>query len=592
MIKRYVTLKLQGNRAVVDSPIYVYRHDTNLHLEITLVNNKFDVNDDMLVSYTVNTPKGDAIDSAKGFMSNGKINLVFAGEYFDEETELGANLVQIKLYTKDRHSNMSIPPFVIHVLASTRPIYSADEDDGLISEKDQQLLDANEQALAMGTTVKITELPVTTSLNGVVPMVANDGETYQFDMSSVATMAYVEDALTNGTGASYATKEYVDENVYNAFTTLNNKFPSYVSEEELKAYGYAPITYVDFFIENIDFYLGAYALAQEVESTYATKTELNGKANTNHAHEQYATHDDVADALANITSDDIDLSDMATKEDLVHNHDNTYAKKSHIHSYNDLTNLPTIPSIEGLASEDYVDNAVANVTIDTSSLATKEDLTTKADKDHNHDSDYYTIGEIDNQLSNKADARHYHEGVYYYTTEVDSKLATKADKTDLDAKANADHVHSQYVDLTFVNTKLASKADADHTHDEFVTNETLWTNLAHYSTTDHNHDNTYAKVDHNHDADYYGINEVDNFLATKASTDHNHDGVYASADHHHDSDYYTIGEMDNKLANKADTNHTHDGMVIAGTVMRVMFVDELPAQQEENVIYFVAKASE
>ena len=30
-------------------------------------------------------------------------------------------------------------------------------------------------------------------------------------------------------------------------------------------------------------------------------------------------------------------------------------------SYNDLTNKPTIPSIDGLASEEYVDNALANI---------------------------------------------------------------------------------------------------------------------------------------------------------------------------------------------------------------------------------------
>ena len=52
------------------------------------------------------------------------------------------------------------------------------------------------------------------------------------------------------------------------------------------------------------------------------------------------------------------------------------------------------------------------------------------------------------------------------------------------------------------------------------------------------------------------------------------------------------GDVTTLLSTKADTNHTHDGMVIAGTVMKVMFVDKLPVQQEENVIYFVAKASE
>lgn len=39
------------------------------------------------------------------------------------------------------------------------------------------------------------------------------------------------------------------------------------------------------------------------------------------------------------------------------------ADKEHTHSYNDLTDKPTIPSLDGLATEDYVDNAIANIDI-------------------------------------------------------------------------------------------------------------------------------------------------------------------------------------------------------------------------------------
>ena len=42
-----------------------------------------------------------------------------------------------------------------------------------------------------------------------------------------------------------------------------------------------------------------------------------------------------------------------------------YAKKSELFSkdYNDLTNKPTIPSVEGLASTQYVDNKVASIVV-------------------------------------------------------------------------------------------------------------------------------------------------------------------------------------------------------------------------------------
>ena len=50
----------------------------------------------------------------------------------------------------------------------------------------------------------------------------------------------------------------------------------------------------------------------------------------------------------------IDTEKYATKEEL-----ETKADKEHTHDYNDITNAPEIPSIEGLATEDYVDTAIA-----------------------------------------------------------------------------------------------------------------------------------------------------------------------------------------------------------------------------------------
>ena len=66
------------------------------------------------------------------------------------------------------------------------------------------------------------------------------------------------------------------------------------------------------------------------------------------------------------------------------------ADKSELFSgdYNDLTNTPTIPSVEGLASETFVKNEIAKaqleiegeISVDLSGLATKDELKLKADK--------------------------------------------------------------------------------------------------------------------------------------------------------------------------------------------------------------------
>jgi hypothetical protein len=73
---------------------------------------------------------------------------------------------------------------------------------------------------------------------------------------------------------------------------------------------------------------------------------INSKADSVHGHEEYAlaehTHDEYL-------TEHQSLADYAKKTDL-------FSK-----SYNDLTDTPAIPSIEGLATEKYVDGAIAAI---------------------------------------------------------------------------------------------------------------------------------------------------------------------------------------------------------------------------------------
>ena len=180
----------------------------------------------------------------------------------------------------------------------------------------------------------------------------------------------------------YATEQYVNEAVFNVKVDLT---------------GYATESYVDEAVKNVEVDLTDYAKKTDIPDVssfissipaeyiteselsskgYATKTELNDKANTNHTHSEYAktkhTHD-MADVngLQNALSAKASQSDIekaielhnhndlyAAKE---HNHDEKYSSKGHVHSYNDLTNKPEIPSVEGLATEAYVDKALETI---------------------------------------------------------------------------------------------------------------------------------------------------------------------------------------------------------------------------------------
>ena len=71
-----------------------------------------------------------------------------------------------------------------------------------------------------------------------------------------------------------------------------------------------------------------------------------------------------------------DLSGYYTKTEA----DDNYATKTHNHSYNDLTDKPTIPSTAGLASEAYVDAAIEAIPepekVDLTPYALKTDVPT------------------------------------------------------------------------------------------------------------------------------------------------------------------------------------------------------------------------
>ena len=198
---------------------------------------------------------------------------------------------------------------------------------------------------------------------------------------------------------------------------------------------------------------------------YATKEELETKADKEHTHdynditnpptipsiEGLATEEYVDTAIENaqLSGGKIDTSNFATKEEL-----ETKADKEHTHSYTDLTDKPLIPSIEGLATEDYVKNEIANAQlgggeVDLSGYATKEELSTKVDKLEGYslisDSEITRLSKVNN----------------YDDTNIKSTLDSKANKTDLHS-----HDNKKVLD-EITNEKISNwnnKAERTHTH--------------------------------------------------------------------------------------------------------------------------------
>ena len=506
MIVRNLTIKIQGNRATTDSPLYLHTQDKNIHIAITVVNNKFEIKDNMLLSFTIVKPNGDEVDKADCYIKNKQCHLLLNGAEFDEISEVGQHLIQLKLYDEFRQARLSLPPFAMHVLKSSGEFYADNEVEGLQAEQNAyKLMTENRLALEMNESILISDLPTTTEVAGYVP-VTNGDTTFKLDVAN-----FIADD-------KYALLDHE----HSQYLTEHQDISHLASKEHNHDTVYAPI---------------------------------------NHEHSQYLKEHQ-------------DISHLATKEELVHNHDNQYAPiehvhtqyltehqdishladKEHTHAYNDLTDLPTIPSIEGLASETYVDDAIAKVQleqVDLSPYAKTEDVNTalngKADKEHEHD--YLKEHQDISHLATKDEVKVKTDKTYVDTYFL-SKAMAEVNYSTIDHNhdlrySQLDHTHSGYAkanDLIDIQTSINNKADIEHVHTE-------------YSKTTHTHDysSVYAPKEHVHSyndlTDKPTITSISG-LATEDYVDDKFASINADA-------YATKLYVDNSLSNKANKEHTH-----------------------------------
>lgn len=196
---------------------------------------------------------------------------------------------------------------------------------------------------------------------------------------------------------------------------------------------------------------------------FATATQLDGKANTDHTHTEYAAVNHTHTAYA-------------TK-----NHTHTeYAAADHTHNgYATTASVTAVENaLDGKANASHT-HTQSNIT----GLETA--LAGKADSNHNHDTAYATID-------------HTHDG-YAAVNHTHTEYATTSDvsalENDISGKADVNHTHSGYAptshthsqdDIAGLSTALAGKASTSHTHTGYAA-----TNHTHsgYASTSHTHSN-------------------------------------------------------------------------------------------------------
>lgn len=283
--------------------------------------------------------------------------------------------------------------------------------------------------------------------------------------------------------------------------------------------------------------------------TAAKVTEWNSKAEANHNHEQYATTEEINEAISESVyvhpethSAEIitGLSEVATSGD-----------------YNDLTNKPTFPEqythpvshpatmITGLSevatSGSYKDlSDTPDIPTVPSSLPANGGNADTVDGKHstdfataNHNHAQSDITGLETALSGKANATHSH-------TEYASNADVEALETAINGKANASHTHSNYAsveDVANLQTTVNGKADTTHSHTE-------------YSAANHTHSQYASNAD---------VEALETEVSGKADATHTHTGFVTN-------ETYTNG-----MSGKADTSHTHtlDGITDTSTYVKM-----------------------
>ena len=163
--------------------------------------------------------------------------------------------------------------------------------------------------------------------------------------------------------------------------------------------------------------------------------------------EDCATKDYVDEVVSNIEIPEQDLSNYATKDEIPTvpvNVSELNNDAGYLTEHQDVSHLALkseIPSIEGLATETYVNEAINNIEIPEG--GGNVDL-----------SNYYTKTDMNGLLYGKADISHNHDTIYYRKYLVDAKI---------DALSIGSYAKLE--DLTNWANQFAIK---NHTHDEYL----------------------------------------------------------------------------------------------------------------------------
>lgn len=392
-IDRIITIL--NNEATIEQPIVLYKGDKNVQLLFSLKDNylKYKSMENAYGQLIIKRPTANPIFSEQARLSSSKVTFIVTKEMIDELVECGNYEFQIRLFNQDKSSRATLPPIKDGIIIR-EPILEEDVPNEVgvatvnetqVMAEDTELEVFDEEGNYNKTTWSNGDIITDVKLNKIEEAIYEINEKeVEVDLSTLATKEELNE---------YATKDELNEGLetksdlehiheeyapidYPKFTSASSRTLTVGQYNEKDVLGdyifiagngteYSKKTVYKLSKEGHGYYEKGVTIGQppttnnEVTNKSYVDSGLNKKADKDHTH-NYLTEKDISGK-----ADKTDLHEHTNKtvlDGITQEKVREWNNKSDFSgNYDNLSNKPYIPSIEGLASEEYVDEKVGEL---------------------------------------------------------------------------------------------------------------------------------------------------------------------------------------------------------------------------------------
>ena len=351
-IDRIITIL--NNQATIEQPIVLYKGDKNVQLLFTLKDNylKYKSMENAYGQLIIKRPTANAIFSEVARLSSSKVTFIVTQEMIDELSEVGSYEFQIRLFSQDKSSRATLPP-VADGIVIREPILEEDTpnevgiatvNETTVMAEDTELEVFDEEGNYNKTTWQNGDIISDVKLNKIEEAIYEINEKeVEVDLSTLATKEELNEGLEG-------LNTEINEALANGLETKSDK--EHTHEE------YAPLDSPIFTGGGHFEYVRVSNISPMHDDELITKTHANNSyATKNHIHSGYVTTSTLSDYAK--TTDLHEHTNKTVLDGITQEKVREWNNKSDFSgNYDNLINKPYIPSIEGLASEEYVDEKI------------------------------------------------------------------------------------------------------------------------------------------------------------------------------------------------------------------------------------------